>query len=124
MKLRIKGDTIRMRLTQGEVDEFRNTGRVTDTTTFSTPSSSSLEYALVTEENGRELCASFSNNSITIHVPKAIARKWTETGQVGFDNREKEGVLPTPYILVEKDFKCLHKRPNEDESDHFPNPLS
>lgn len=124
MKLRIKGNTIRMRLTQGEVDEFRNTGRVTDTTAFSTRGTSSLEYALVTDENTMELSASFSDNRISINVPKTIAQNWTETEQVGFDNQEKEDELPTPYILVEKDFKCLHKRPNEDETDHFPNPLS
>ncbi len=42
MKLRIKGNTLRLRLTQGEVDEFRDTGKVTDTTVFNAPAQRSL----------------------------------------------------------------------------------
>lgn len=124
MKLRIKGSTIRLRLTQGEVDTFRDEGKVVDTTVFHTPGSASLRYVLESSEETKALQAYFENNTLLIKVPATVAGQWTGTEQVGFSNETEGAPLPVPYILVEKDFQCLHKRPHEDESDHFPNPMA
>lgn len=124
MKLRIKGNTIRLRLTQGEVDEFRVHGKVSDQLNFGGGSPAILHYILERHPEIKELTAVFTVDAITVQVPEITARAWVDTDQVGFDNRETDRRLPEPYILVEKDFQCLHKRPHEDESDHFPNPLA
>lgn len=124
MKLRIKGNSIRLRLTQDEVACFGRQGAVRDSISFDPSGRDALIYSL-------EICSSclapeadFSGNNIRVKVPEKIAREWVGTGLVGFDNRAQPSGNTSLDILVEKDFQCLHKRPNEDESDNFPNPLA
>lgn len=124
MKLRVKGNTIRLRLTQGEVDAFRDSGRVSERVDFTGQGSVAFEYRLERCSGSNRLDAEFTENTLTVKVPADLAGKWTSTNLIGFDNKESEEVLPALYILVEKDFQCLHKRPHEDESDHFPNPMA
>ncbi|PIB34600.1 hypothetical protein BFP72_03830 [Reichenbachiella sp. 5M10] len=116
MKLRILNNSIRLRLSQTEVDTFAETGQVSAQTHFGTQT---LTYTLSRAEVN-DVQASLSHNEITVAVPIHIADKWLSPEEVGFDN---EGQTETS-VLVEKDFQCLHKRPNEDESDSFPNPLA
>ncbi len=123
MKLRIKGDSIRMRLTQTEVNTFGESGVIEDRVRFSPEQS--LVYRLEREEQGA-LRAEFHGNTLTVFVPDVIAGQWVGTQQVGF-----RGEVPIDSydgdvlrILVEKDFHCLIPRPDEDESDHYANPLA
>jgi len=122
MKIRIKNNTIRLRLTQSEVACFADTGLVIGTAQFHP--SMQFSYALQASSATEALAASFERERITVHVPKAIAQHWTSTEEVGFeammDNGTDEGLL----LLVEKDFACMVDRPHEDEADNFPNPLA
>lgn len=119
MKLRIKGNSIRIRLTKSEVDAFGKEGYVEEQTNFG---NSLLTYALQSY-NGENPDVSFANNSIIMHLPASMAKEWVETNKVGFEyNRE----LPNGdklYLLVEKDFKCLDENITEDQSDSYDNPL-
>jgi Family of unknown function (DUF7009) len=126
MKLRIKGNTIRLRLSQGDLEQFEREGAVSESTTFDPEGRQQLIYALEVGAEGEVPVASFSKNTITIKVPDSLASVWIQTNQVGFTNNvdPERTVAGKPYILVEKDFQCLHKRPHEDESDNFPNPLA
>lgn len=124
MKLRVKGNSIRLRLTQGEVDRFREKGVVREITAFDLSGTRQLIYVVESCDSCQSPEASINNNIITVKVPVETAREWTETDLVGFDNGLDPEEEDSLYILVEKDFQCLHKRPHEDESDHFPNPLA
>jgi len=113
MKLRIKGNSLRYRLTRSEVERFCSSGYFEESIYFG---STSLTYAL--EQNSAEkLSASFDNNKITLFMPAVMANEWANTARVGFENNEGE-----IYLLVEKDFVCLDTV-NEDQSDNYPNPL-
>ncbi|MDR6945130.1 DUF7009 family protein [Mucilaginibacter pocheonensis] len=114
MKIRIKGNSLRYRLTKTDVERFLNNGYLEEQTVFG---SSVLTYA-VKVYNSSHLSASFDDNKITLFMPESMANEWVSTDKVGFE--ENNGQL---YLLIEKDFKCLDNVA-EDQSDNYPNPLS
>jgi hypothetical protein len=119
MKIRIKGNSLRYRLTKSEVDHFVATGFVEEKVNFG---NSILSYSL--KKSGEDqLSASFNDNEITLYFPSSFINKWIDSEQTGFEyNMEVEGSETSLYLLVEKDFTCLDKT-NEDQSDNYPNPL-
>ena len=119
MKLRIQGDSIRLRLTQSEVAHFAADGTVEATTHFGP--GRTLTYALQSAD-ADDLSAEFGDGTLTVFVPRAWATPWAESEQVGFEGTRDAGDGRTLALLVEKDFECLHKRP--DEEDAFPHPLA
>jgi len=112
MKIRIKGNSLRYRLSKTDVETFFKMGYLEEQTTFG---NSILIYALQVGDSDR-LSANFENNKIVVSVPEAIAKNWASTDEVGFD--ESDGAL---YLLIEKDFQCLDNTA-EDQSDNYPNP--
>lgn len=113
MKIRIKGNSIRYRLTKTDVERFSNNGYLQEQTVFG---HSVLTYALQVFDSN-ELSASFEDNKITIFMPATMAESWVTTDKVGFEE------INTPlHLLIEKDFKCLDNVA-EDQSDNYPNPL-
>jgi hypothetical protein len=117
MKLRIKDNSIRLRLTQSEVEHFQSEGAVEGKTDFGI-GSEPLTYRLESVDT-TSLGAVFNSGCITVRIPKAMAQKWVETDLVGLSNDVHRD---QPYLLIEKDFACLTVREGEDESDAFPNP--
>ncbi|MGD1844366.1 MAG: hypothetical protein ACFB10_03120 [Salibacteraceae bacterium] len=122
MKLRIKDDSIRMRLTQSEIQQLDASGKVTARINFS--SIHHLNYSLIKNNTINWIEANYKSNSVEINLPANLAQTWISTDQVGLEHQQDLGNGKHLQILVEKDFHCLIKRPNEDESDHFPNPLA
>lgn len=118
MKIRIKGNSVRIRLTKTGVHLITTEGYLEEQTSFGT---SALVYALQRVAEGTELSASFENNKITIHIPAVLLEHWATNEVVGFDARMPIGDGDTLYLLVEKDFKCLDNT-DEDQSDNFDNP--
>ena len=119
MKIRIKGNSIRYRLTRSEVDRFGKEGMVNESTDFG---SGKLQYVLKTA-NQPAMSAVLSNQTITLLVPQTWAEEWVSTERVGY-----EAHMPLPsgdslYLLLEKDFVCLDNT-TEDQSDNYPNPLA
>jgi hypothetical protein len=112
MKLRIRGNSLRLRLSQGEVSQLTRDGRVEDAISFGP---STLTYVLATSDVDR-IGASYEGQRIVVTIPKERAKTWTSTDEVGI---ESKGELS---ILVEKDWSCLKPREGEDDGDAFPHP--
>lgn len=115
MKIRIRGNSIRLRLSQSEIAELAKTGRVENRTEFGREQT--LVYALNMSDSVDSLDASFQNGRIELIVPKVVAENWMNTENVGISDE-----TDFTRILIEKDFACLTERENEDESDNFPHP--
>ena len=113
MKLRIRENSVRLRLTKSEIAEFAEKGLVENRTEFD----NIFIYALKKSDSAENLQANFENGRIEIIIPKDVADNWTNTEEVGIS-----GTTETLKILIEKDFACLTVRENEDESDNFPHP--
>jgi hypothetical protein len=119
MKIRIKGNSIRLRLTRSEVDTLAATGYVEERTEFF---NSALIYALQAKEEIENLKADYSENTITVHVPKAWAANWNKNETVGFNHSLNLPSGSVLTLLIEKDFKCIDSDTNEDQSDNYDNP--
>ncbi len=117
MKLRIKGNTIRLRLTQSEVDKLSE-GTVEDRTQF--PGGQSLIYKIQSAEQFR---VNFNDGIVLISVPTKQVKDWANSDKIEIANSIQLENNEQLEISIEKDFKCLTERPKEDESDMYPNPL-
>jgi hypothetical protein len=120
MKLRIKGDSVRLRLTQGEVAALAKDGLVEDQVRFAP--GHSLAYRIAADGEVSQLVASFDGAAIEVRIPRRAAREWCTSDTVTLAGTQLNpgGGL---RIVVEKDFACLKPREDEDESDHFPHPM-
>lgn len=119
MKIRIKGNSIRYRLTKTEVAELAEKGRVEESTQFGPDLF--FRYVLEASETTDGLEAKFEGNTIYLRLPLADAAAWPEEERIGF--QRDQYVLPdvSLRLLVEKDFVCLDDT-DEDQSDNYDNP--
>lgn len=118
MKLRIKGNSLRIRLTRTEVEKLANTGYLEDQALFA---NNSFVYALQSVDTGNELSAALENNKITMFVPKDLIAGWPENNIIGFNANIPLADSNSLYLLLEKDFVCLDET-TEDQSDNYQNP--
>lgn len=112
MKIRIKGNTLRLRLTQSEVEKLANEGSIKESTEFL---HKTLSYSIISADL-EKLEANFDGEQISIFIPKDKAIALFETKKVGFEDHS--GPVA---ILIEKDFACIDNT-TEDQSDNYPNP--
>jgi len=117
MKLRIQGDSIRLRLTRSEVRQLAEAGEVA--AEMRVAPGSSLVYRLRTADRA-DLGAELDGAEVTVFVPASWTAGWPDDDRVGFGGTQDTGGGRQLALLVEKDFDCLHKRPNE--TDLFPHP--
>jgi len=119
VKLRIKGDSLRLRLSQGEMRTLAEQGEVTDRVSF--PGGAALGYKVRNDRHNQEISATYKDNLIEILIPRALAERWCATDLVTLSATEtiSSGEL---RIVLEKDWACLAPREGEDESDNFPHP--
>jgi hypothetical protein len=121
MKLRIRENTIRLRLKRAEVDQLASGQSIVEQTHFP---DSVLTYRLDVADGG-DFSASFNDGNLTISLPQAEVTEWAQNDQVSIVAEQALGNSDSLSLLVEKDFKCLapgHHRPGEDDDDTFPHP--
>lgn len=122
MKLRIRGNSVRLRLTQSEVAQFAEKGFLEERIEFGRAPSENFIYALKTSTDAKRASAAFENNRLTVFVPEREGEKWSNSAEVGIKGEQSLGEGKLLRILIEKDFACLDAREGEDDSDAFPNP--
>ena len=124
MKLRIRGDSIRLRLSQSEVTQVAEGNLIQETTRFM--GGAQFFYIFEPTENVQTIKATMTENRMTVQVPLAAAKKWalSNTVEMKFEQAIPNEATEKLFILIEKDFQCLKVRANEteDESDLFINP--
>jgi hypothetical protein len=119
MKLRLQGNSLRLRLNQAEVAQFSKTGYVEDTVEFGP--GASFCYLLESCSKITSPQAVYRNGELRIQISCAAAKEWVTTDRVGISGDQRLGGGKTLAILIEKDFKCIH---SDDADPHaYPNPL-
>ncbi len=118
MKLRIKGNSIRFRLTRSEVDKLALTGYLEEQTLFG---QTKFLYALQTIADENKSSATFADNKMTMFVPTDFIKDWPHNDIVGLNFNMPITATDTLYLLLEKDFVCLDET-TEDQSDNYENP--
>ncbi|MFZ1701721.1 MAG: hypothetical protein WBO10_12690 [Pyrinomonadaceae bacterium] len=122
MKVRLRSNSIRLRLTQNDLDRFIQTGEIEETIAFGPGPGEQFVYRLANTTD-QQMHAVFDDCRITVFVPYKIGGDWTESGQVGAEAEQKIGGGKILRILVEKDFACLKPRHGDEDKDTFPHPL-
>ena len=119
MKLRMHGNSVRLRLNQAEVAQFSKTGYVEETVQFAP--GSNLCYILETSSKITTPRAVYQNGELRVQVSCAATKEWVTTDQVGISGEQQQPSGTTLSILIEKDFKCMHRA--EPDDDAYPNPI-
>jgi hypothetical protein len=120
MKLRIKGDSLRLRLTQSEVKQLVEGGVVEDRVRFG--AGAALVYRLRRDSGARSIGATYVDGAVEVRLPDRAALGWCESNEVTLQGTQPAAPDAELRIVVEKDFACLTVREGEDESDNFANP--
>lgn len=121
MKLRIKGDSLRLRLTQGEVSQLdTGSGVVEEKVRF--PGSAVLTYRLRRDAVATSVNASFAEGAVEVRVPEKAVRHWASSNDEGISGAQPIAAGDELLISVEKDFRCLVPRAGEE--DNFANPTT
>ncbi|UOQ73111.1 DUF7009 family protein [Hymenobacter cellulosilyticus] len=107
MKLRLEDNSLRLRLSESEVQQFAETGRVAVALPLGPTAHDSLTYALERAEN-EEFRITHGAGAITVKVPAALANHWTSTDQNGLSATLMMAGDQPLKILVEKDLDCRH----------------
>ena len=118
MKLRIKGNSLRLRLSKTEVEQLVVANYLEELTLFGR---NTFGYALQVKDDGDQLSADFDGGKITVFIPAIFIKDWAVNEVVGFNATIEVSGAASLYILVEKDFKCLDEV-TEDQSDNYENP--
>ena len=119
MKLRIKGNSLRLRLSQGDVTALATTGRIADATAFG-PGDLALRYEIVTADDLASLEARLDGSRITLRLPRAQVVRWAESDEVTLEGRQPIDAEQSLLVVVEKDFQCL--KPRTEDADAFAHP--
>ncbi|WP_047246422.1 DUF7009 family protein [Maribacter thermophilus] len=120
MKIRIRGNSIRYRLTQTEVKTLSEIGYYEDSTDFG---DRKFIYAVKAIDDVKVLDVDFAGNAITLYMNRDKSITWPKSKKVGFSNVVKTKKGTSLSLLLEKDFVCMDESV-EDQSDNYPNPKS
>ena len=120
MKLRIKGNSLRFRISPSEMTRLLQSGRIEETIWFGGGDNGSLTYALEHSAQAQAMTVRYVPGEVTVVVTSHEAHRWAEAQDVGLygETGTSHGRLE---IAVEKDFACLDKD-DEANADTFPNP--
>jgi len=121
VKLRVRDNSLRFRLSKGEVAALQDNGQVMASTQF--PGGAQLQYVVELSQAATTMTASFADGLLRVALPEAAGSAWALSEEISLQGAAAlgEGELS---ILVEKDFACLTPREGEDESDLYPHPLT
>jgi len=119
MKLRIRGNSIRIRLGQTEVARLADGQSVEQITEFS--SQSALRNIVEPTTEVHCVQATFDRGCVLIRLPLDKAKDWANSDRVGIEAEQAVADQRLLKILIEKDFECLHSRV-ESITDAYPNP--
>lgn len=115
MKLRIKGNSLRLRLTRPEVMRLHDDGLVEESADFG--SGVTLTYRLQSVASPGSVHAEFNQATVSIMIPSETAQAWAVSDEIGV--YAQAGAL---QISIEKDFRRLTRSGVEEDLDAFPHP--
>lgn len=121
MKVRMKGNTLRLRVPRSEVEQLVHHGRVAETIWLGAEESARQTWALEHSTEVTGATVSFAPPEIAVRFPSDQIERWAAGEEVGIYASINLGARGSLELIVEKDFACLHGSTDENR-DAFPNP--
>lgn len=121
MKLRVKSDSLRLRVSRSELARLQAGGRVEETVHFGAARDATLTYALEIAPQASPVRVRYQSQEVTVLLSEEQARLWAKDGEIGVYTSIVINAEISLEVIVEKDFACLD-RSDEDNSDTFANP--
>jgi hypothetical protein len=121
VKLRIKGNSLRLRVTRSDLVSFLTSGSIDETIHFTPDKDALLTYVLRHEPSAVAATVEYKPTEVVVILPTADARTWADSNRVGIYAKLNLGVHGELELVVEKDFACLDLSDAEN-ADTFPNP--
>jgi len=120
MKLRIKGNSLRLRVSRSDVAQLMQAGCVEETIRFAPEPAAKLTYRLEHAATPREISIHYSVQNIRVLLSTEAAKRWADGDEVGIYGHVDTGTASLE-LLVEKDYACIDGG-GADNADAFPNP--
>jgi hypothetical protein len=121
MKLRIKDNTLRFRVSRPELARLLTSGRISSTIRFAPGLWAKWTYTLEHRPDKTSATLEFKTTEVVVVLPTADVHAWSECDLVGIYETCDLGDGEHLDLLVEKDFACLDLS-DADNEDTFPNP--
>jgi hypothetical protein len=121
MKLRIHGNSIRLRLNRREVAQFAANGCLEEAFEWGTGPEDRRVYGLEASQSALDVGVRVSGRATIIILPTALAQVWSSTDRIEVTANVRLNADKLLSILVEKEFRRLHGVNND--PDLYPNPL-
>jgi len=122
MKLRIKGNSLRLRVTPSEAKQLLREGAIREHVQLTANSKDRLTYAVISSLSGATITVTYQSGNITVSVPEIQLKNWVGSEDVGVYADVALGDDRALSVTIEKDFACLD-RSDADNEDTFPNPI-
>ena len=119
MKLRTRGNSVRLRVSKAELAEIAATGVAEDAVRFAP--GVVLRYGIEVCPSGA-VRAELAGGVVRVLVPRSSIDLWLRPEEVSIEGQQPIGNGEFLRILVEKDYTCLAPRSGEDDGDLFANP--
>ena len=121
MKLRIRKQTIRLRLSQPEVEKL-GVGEVIEARLIFGPEDAQQFCYSVSVEDTQSVQVHYDAYGLRVSLPTDVARDWAESDLVSLESAYPVDGAAALKILVEKDFRCLRPRDGDEDLNTFPHP--
>ncbi len=109
MKVRIKGNSLRFRLSEEDLEQFAQQGSVVSTIEFGPDLSQQLRFSLESSSDMR-IHSTFTEQQITVFIPEETARLWTSTDLITLKGTQPIDQHRQLSLLIEKDLPCEHPK--------------
>src|ERR1700759_477930 len=106
MKLRIKGNSLRLRVSRSEVARLLAGDCLEDTIHFAPEASAKFTYALQQEPLVSRPSVQYAGNKVRFLIPAEQAHEWGIPDQVGIAEDISLGGIGTLALLIEKYCAC------------------
>jgi hypothetical protein len=123
VKLRVKGNSIRLRVTRSELARLQSGQSIQETVHFSSDPSARLGYTLEIGSHSEPVTVVFVGQQIVVSISRDQLTGWSGEHQVGIYASLPIDETTTLEVALEKDFACLDLS-DEDNADTFTNPLA
>jgi hypothetical protein len=121
MKLRIKGDSLRLRVSRSELARLLQGDRIEETAHFAAAPEARLTYALESAIDSAPVRVEYGSRGLTVILSEEQLGIWGLEKEVGVYSTLDIGGDRSLEVIVEKDFSCLD-REGEENDDTFRNP--